>query len=91
VDKNHKVVRQRATDLASLRPATATPKVSETNEIQSLRYYIDEKHDQRQQVLGGMQDDYKRLARAFNKSIVTNFSLHEVETRENTRNSSTAN
>jgi hypothetical protein len=33
VDRNNKVVRQRTTDLASLRPATATPKVSETNEI----------------------------------------------------------
>jgi hypothetical protein len=33
VDKNHKVIRQRVTDLASLRPATATPKVSETNKI----------------------------------------------------------
>ena len=41
-DRNNKVVRQRATDLASLRPAMATPKVSETNVIQSLRDYIDE-------------------------------------------------
>jgi hypothetical protein len=33
VYRNHKVVRQQATDLASLRPAIATPKVSEINEI----------------------------------------------------------
>jgi hypothetical protein len=33
VDRNHKVVRQQVTDLASLRPAATTPKVSETNEI----------------------------------------------------------
>lgn len=36
VDRNHKVVRRWATDLASLRPAAATPKVSKTSEIQSL-------------------------------------------------------
>jgi hypothetical protein len=42
VDKNNKVVQQRTTDLASLRPAASTPKVSEKNEIQSLRAYIDE-------------------------------------------------
>jgi hypothetical protein len=42
VDKNNKVVQQRVTDLASLRPAASTPKVSEKNEIQSLRAYIDE-------------------------------------------------
>jgi hypothetical protein len=36
-----------------------------------------------QQIIGGMQDDYKRLARAFDKSIVANFPTHEVETKDN--------
>jgi hypothetical protein len=44
-----------------------------------------------QQILGGMQDDYKRLARVFDKSAITNFPLHKVETRENTRDSSALN
>jgi hypothetical protein len=35
-----------------------------------------------------MQNDYKRLTRAFDKSVVAIFSSHEVKTRENTRNSS---
>jgi hypothetical protein len=42
VDRNNKVIRQRATDLASLRPITNTPNVSNTNELQSLKAYIDE-------------------------------------------------
>ena len=42
VDRNNKVVRQLATDLASLRPTTTTPEVSNTNELQSLKNYIDE-------------------------------------------------
>jgi hypothetical protein len=42
VDKNNKVVQQRATDLASLRPIATTPEVSNTNELQSLKIYIDE-------------------------------------------------
>jgi hypothetical protein len=33
VDRNNKVVRQRAMDLASLRPTTTTPEVSNTNEL----------------------------------------------------------
>jgi hypothetical protein len=53
VNRNHKVIRKRATDLASLRPTTATPKASETNEIQSLRAYIDEQREQMQQIIGG--------------------------------------
>ena len=36
-DRNNKVVRQQATDLASLRPTAATPKVSDTSELQSLK------------------------------------------------------
>jgi hypothetical protein len=37
-----------------------------------------------------MQDDYKRLVRAFDKSTVPNFLSHEVESGENTRDSSAA-
>jgi hypothetical protein len=36
-----------------------------------------------------MQNDYKRLVRAFDKSTVTNFPSHEVELGENTHDSST--
>ena len=77
VDRNNKVIRQWTTDLASFRPTASTPKVSETHEIQSLRAYIDEQRDQMQQIIGGMQTDFKRLVRAFDKSIVANFSSHE--------------
>jgi hypothetical protein len=42
VDRNNKVVRQRATDLALLRPTTNILNVSDTNELQSLKAYIDE-------------------------------------------------
>jgi DNA replication initiation complex subunit (GINS family) len=37
VDRNNKVVQQRATDLASLRPTTTTPEISNTNKLQSLK------------------------------------------------------
>jgi hypothetical protein len=35
-----------------------------------------------------MQNDYRRLVRAFGKSSIANFPLHEVELRGNTRNTS---
>jgi hypothetical protein len=44
-----------------------------------------------QRILGGMQEDYKRLARAFDKSDVANIPSHEDKTRENTRDPSAAN
>jgi hypothetical protein len=43
-----------------------------------------------QQILGGMQEDYRRLAHVFNKLAITNFPLHEVETKEHTQDSSAA-
>jgi hypothetical protein len=87
VDRNNKVVRLRATDLASLQPTTDTPNVNNTNELQSLKAYIDEQQEQMQQIVGGIQRDYKRLVRAFDKSTVVNFCSHEVELGENTDNS----
>ena len=88
MDRNNKVVWQRATDLASLRPTTNTPTVSSTNEIQSLKAYIDEQREQMQHIVGDIQNDHKRLVCALDKSTIVNLSLHEVELREYTRNSS---
>jgi hypothetical protein len=36
-----------------------------------------------------MQNDYRRLVRAFDKSSIANFPSHEVELGGNTRNTST--
>jgi hypothetical protein len=88
VDRNNKVVRQRATDPASLRPTLDIPNVSNTNELQSLKNYVDEQREQMQNVIGGMQNDYRRLVRSFDKSSISNFPLHEVELGGNTRNTS---
>jgi hypothetical protein len=38
-----------------------------------------------QQIIVGMQNDYKRLACAFDKSSVVNFHSHEVESWETHR------
>jgi hypothetical protein len=86
MDRNNKVVRQRATDLASLRPTTNTPNVSSTNELQSLKAYIDEQREQMQCIVGDIQNDHKRT---LDKSTIANLPSHEVELREYTRDSST--
>jgi hypothetical protein len=41
-----------------------------------------------QHIIGGIQKDYKRLVRAFEKSNIAKFPLHEVELGENTYDSS---
>jgi hypothetical protein len=42
-----------------------------------------------QNIIVGMQSDYRRLVRAFDKSNIANFPSHEVELGDNTRNTST--
>ena len=86
VDGNNKVVRQRSTDLASLRPTTNIPNVSDTNELQSLKAYIDEQREQMQRIVEDIQNDHKRLVHALDKSTIANLSSHEVELREYTCN-----
>jgi hypothetical protein len=88
VDRNNKVVRQRVTDPASLRPILDILNVSNTNKLQSLKNYVDEQREQMQNIIGGMQNDYRRLVRAFDKSSIANFPSHEVELGGNTRNTS---
>jgi hypothetical protein len=88
VDRNNKVVRQQATNLASLRPTTITPNVSSANELQSLKAYIGEQREQLQRIIGDIQNDHERLVRAFDKSTMANLPSHEVELREYTCNSS---
>jgi hypothetical protein len=68
VDRNNKVVRHRAIDPASLRPTPDIPNVSNSNELQSLKNYVDEQREQMQNIIGDMQNDNRRLARAFDKS-----------------------
>jgi hypothetical protein len=87
-NRNNKVIRHRATDPASLRPTPDIPNVSNTNELQSLKNYVDEQREQMQSIIEGMQNDYRRLARAFDKSSIANFPSHEVELGGNTRNTS---
>jgi hypothetical protein len=41
-----------------------------------------------QNIIGAMQNDYRRLVRAFDKSSIANFPSHEVELGGNTRNTS---
>ena len=51
VDRNNKVFRQRVTDPASLRPTLDIPNVSNTNELQSLKNYVDEQREQMQNII----------------------------------------
>jgi hypothetical protein len=83
VDRNNKIVRHRATDPASLRPTPDIPNVSNTNELQSLKNYVDEQREQMQNIIGDMQNDCHNPFMGCTRN-----PSHEVELRGNTRNTS---
>lgn len=44
-----------------------------------------------QQILGGVREDFRRLARAFDKSVIASFPSHDVQTKDNPQDPSAAN
>lgn len=60
VDQHQKLVRQKKCDLTSLRPAVLTPNVSKFDDVHALRVYVDEQREQFQQLVGDMQNDFKK-------------------------------
>jgi hypothetical protein len=59
--------------MSSLRPTIPILNVSKTDDIQSLRHYIDEQRDQIKQHMGSMEEDVRKIKRAFEKSTIPNF------------------
>jgi hypothetical protein len=60
-----------------------TPTVNNSDDIQALRSYVDEQWDRMQQILGGVREDFRRLARAFDKSVIASFPSHDAQTKDN--------
>jgi hypothetical protein len=44
-----------------------------------------------QQILGGVQEDYSRVVRSFDKSVIASFPSHDVQTKDNPQDPSAAN
>jgi hypothetical protein len=72
-----KLVWQKDCDLTSLRPTALAPNVSKFDDVHFLRVYVDEQREQLQQLIGGMQDDFKRMTHIFEKSVILNFPSHD--------------
>jgi hypothetical protein len=77
--------------MSSLLPSSQTHHVSKTDDIQSLRHYIDEQRDQLKQYIGGMEEYFRKMKRAFEKSAIPNFPLHDIDAAATTHNSSATN
>jgi hypothetical protein len=84
VDRHQKIAGQGECDLTSLRPTALAPNVSKTDNVQSLRHYIDDHQDQLKQYIEGMGRKFWKMTRVLEKSVVSNFPLHEIDARATT-------
>jgi hypothetical protein len=65
--------------MTNFRPTALTPIVSKSDDVHVLRVYVDEQTKQFQQIGRGMQNDFKRMTRVFEKFVAPNFPSHDID------------
>jgi hypothetical protein len=55
VDRQQKVVKYGETDVASLLSSLQVPNVRKPHDIQSIKHYVDQQHNQMKQHIGGLE------------------------------------
>jgi hypothetical protein len=78
VDRHQKVVKHGDTDVASLLSSLQVPNVSKPSDIQSIKQYVDQQHNQMKQQIGGLEESIRKLTRTLEKSVAPSFPSYET-------------
>jgi hypothetical protein len=78
VDRHQKVVKHGETDVASLLSSLQVPNVSKPGDIQSIKQYVDQQHNQMKQQIGGLEESIRKLTRTLEKSVAPSFPSYET-------------
>jgi hypothetical protein len=81
VDRHQKVVKHGETDVASLLSSLQVPNVSKSDDIQSIKYYVDQQQDQMKQQIVGLEESIRKLTRTLEKSVAPSFPSYETSNR----------
>jgi hypothetical protein len=81
VDRHQKVIKHEETDVASLLSSLQVPNVSKPDDIQSIKYYVDQWQDQMKQQIVGLEKSIRKLTRALVKSVAPSFPSYETSNR----------
>jgi hypothetical protein len=74
VDRHQKVIKHGETDVASLLSSLQVPNnVSKPDDIQSIKYYVDQRQDQMKQQIVGLEESIRKLTRTLEKSVAPSF------------------
>jgi hypothetical protein len=91
VDRHQKVIKHGETDVASLLSSIQVPNVSKPDDIQSIKYYVDQRQDQMKQQIIGLEESIRKLTRTLEKSVAPSFPSYETSNRVFMSNASTTN
>jgi hypothetical protein len=73
VDCQQKFFKHGETDIASLLSSLQVPNISNPDDIQSIKHYVDHQQDQMKQQIGGLEDSIRKLRCALEKSVAPSF------------------
>jgi hypothetical protein len=81
VDCHQKVIKHGETDVASLLSSLQVPNISKHEDIQSIKYYVDQRQDQMKQQFLGLEELIRKLTRTLEKSVAPSFPSYETSNR----------
>jgi hypothetical protein len=81
VDRHQKVIKHGETDVASLLSSLQVPNVSKPDDIQSIKYYVDQQQDQMKQQIVGLEESIRKLTRTLEKYVAPSFPSYETSNR----------
>jgi DNA-binding transcriptional regulator YbjK len=81
VDRHQKVIKHGETDVASLLSSLQVPNVSKPDDIQSIKYYVEQQQDQMKQQIVGLEESIRKLTRTLEKSVAPSFPSYETSNR----------
>jgi hypothetical protein len=91
VDRHQKVIKHGETDVASLLSSLQVPNISKPDDIQSIKYYVDQRQDQMKQQIIGLEESIRKLTRTLEKSVAPSFPSYETSNRVSMSDASATN
>jgi transcription initiation factor IIF auxiliary subunit len=90
VDHHQKITKHGEIGIASLVPLSQVLNVSKSDDIQSIKQYVDQQQDQVKQQIRGLKT-LRELTRTFEKFVAPSFPSHETSNRISTPSTSATN
>jgi hypothetical protein len=90
VDRHQKITKHGGIEITLL-PFLQISDVSKSNDIQSIKQYVDHQQNQMKQQIGGLEETIRKITRTFEKSGAPSFLAYETSDRISVPNTLASN